>query len=94
MKLKWTRAAIADLVEIYEYIEKERPAAAKRVATEILEQVESLLKSPLRGRAGRIEGTRDLVIGRYPYSIPYRIHGDEVQLLRVLHNRRSWPKEA
>jgi len=94
MKLKWTRAAIADLAEIYAYIDKERPESAARVATEILEQAESLLANPLRGRSGRVDGTRELVLGRYPYTIPYRIHGEEIQLLRVLHERRQWPSEG
>lgn len=93
MKLRWTRAAIADLAEIYVYIAKERPTSALRVAAEIVEQVESLLANPHRGRAGRIGGTRELIIGRYPYVIPYRIHEEEIQLLRVLHERRSWPDE-
>jgi toxin ParE1/3/4 len=93
MKLCWTRAAIADLAAIQIYIAKERTASAKRVAAEILEQVESLVANPLRGRAGRMEGTRELVIGHYPYVVPYRLHGEEIQLLGVLHVRRSWPAE-
>ena len=93
MKLRWTRAAIEDLAEIYDYIAKERPASAFQVAAEIVEQVESLLANPHRGRAGRIGGTRELIIGRYPYAIPYRIHDEEIQLLRVLHERRNWPVE-
>jgi addiction module RelE/StbE family toxin len=93
MTLRWTRAAIADLAAIQDYIAKERPASARRVAAEILEQVESLVTNPLRGRVGRIEGTRELIIGRYPYMVPYRVHGKEIQLLGVLHERRNWPAE-
>lgn len=94
MKLRWTRAAITDLAEVYEYIEKERPTSALRVAMVILEQVESLQVNPLRGRAGRVDGTRELVIGQFPYVILYRVHGEEIQLLRVMHDRRSWPAES
>ena len=94
MRLRWTRAAITDLAEAYDYIEKDRPDSALRVATVILEQVESLQANPLRGRAGRVDGTRELVIGQYPYIIPYRIHGEEIQLLRVMHDRRNWPAES
>jgi toxin ParE1/3/4 len=93
MTLRWTRAAIGDLAEIQDHIARERPASAQRVAEEILDQVESLVANPLRGRAGRVAGTRELVIGRYPYRIPYRIQGDVIQLLRVLHDRRSWPAD-
>jgi len=94
MRLRWTKAAITDLADVYDYIEKERPASAHRVAMVILKQVESLQANPLRGRAGRVDGTRELVIGQYPYIIPYRIHGDEIHLLRVMHDRRNWPSES
>ena|ERR1700693_4585939 len=33
------------------------------------------------GRQGRIEGTRELVIGRTPYIVAYRITGNVVQIL-------------
>jgi len=94
MKLKWTRTAAADLAEIQDYIEKQRPASARRVALVILEQAESLLDNPRRGRSGQVEGIRELVIGKYPYFIVYRLHGDEIQLLRVMHDRRQWPSDS
>ena len=93
MKLAWTKSAVTDLAEIHDHIARERPAAAIRVAQEILAQVESLITHPQRGRVGRVAGTRELPIGRYPYFVPYRIHGSEIQLLRVLHDRRDWPDE-
>jgi toxin ParE1/3/4 len=93
MRLKWTKSAVSDLAEIYDYIERERPASAVQVAAEVLEQVESLISMPLRGRPGYIEGTRELIISRYPYKILYRVHDVEVQLLRVLHDHRAWPSE-
>jgi toxin ParE1/3/4 len=91
MRLVWTKAAIEDLSDICDYIMRDRPDAAKQVASKILQQVESLVDNPHIGRKGRIAGTRELVIGRYPYSIPYRVHEEEIQLLRVLHDRRNWP---
>jgi toxin ParE1/3/4 len=93
MKLVWTRSAIDDLDDLHEYIRKERPAAARRVAREILESVERLVAAPESGRKSRIHGVREVLVGKYPYVIPYRIHGDEIQLLRVLHTRQSFPDE-
>jgi plasmid stabilization system protein ParE len=45
------------------------------------------------GRPGRIEGTRELVISRTPYIAAYRIGGDTVRILRVLHGAQQWPGE-
>jgi plasmid stabilization system protein ParE len=45
------------------------------------------------GRPGRIEGTRELVISRTPYIAAYRIAGDNVRVLRVLHGAQQWPDD-
>jgi plasmid stabilization system protein ParE len=45
------------------------------------------------GRPGRIEGTRELVISRTPYIAAYRIVGNTVRILRVLHGAQQWPDE-
>ena len=41
---------------------------------------------------GRIVGTRELVIPSTPFIIPYRIEGELLELLAVLHGRQKWPK--
>jgi plasmid stabilization system protein ParE len=48
---------------------------------------------PQMGRSGRIEGTRELVISGTPYIAAYRIDGDAVRILRVLHGAQQWPDE-
>ena len=40
---------------------------------------------------GRIAGTRELVISRFPYLIPYRVRGGSAEILRVFHTARQWP---
>ena len=45
------------------------------------------------GRVGRVEGTRELVVAGTAYLIPYRIKGDDVQLLRVFHEAQKWPNK-
>ncbi len=52
-----------------------------------------MLQHPEMGRHGRIEGTRELVISRTPYIAAYRITGDTVRILRVLHGAQLWPDE-
>ncbi len=41
----------------------------------------------------RIEWTRELVIRKTPYIAAYRIEGDTIRILRVLHGAQQWPDE-
>lgn len=94
MRLRWTRLAEADLESIAHYIGQDSPAAAVRVVLELIEQAETLLpRHPAIGRAGRVLGTRELVIGQLPYIIAYRVRDKDVEILRVLHTSRAWPEQ-
>jgi toxin ParE1/3/4 len=66
--------------------------AAREVVLRILHVVEQLLpNNPHMGRPGRVPGTRELVIPNTPYIVPYRVRGDELQIMRVYHSARRWP---
>lgn len=91
MILRYTRLALADLDRAREYIALDDPRAAEAVAARIRDAVEGLRLFPERGRAGRVPGTRELVVPRTPFVVPYRIVGSEIQVLAVLHGKRSWP---
>jgi toxin ParE1/3/4 len=52
---------------------------------------ESLVEMPHRGRPGRWQGTRELIIPSTPYLIPYRVRGEVIEILRVFHGARQWP---
>ena len=94
MRLRWTKRAERDLDEIASYIGQDSPAAAARVVLELIDRVEAnLTKRPAAGRAGRVLGTRELVIGELPYVVPYRVRENDIEILRVLHTSRRWPYE-
>ena len=44
-----------------------------------------------RGRIGRWEGTRELIISRTPYIVSYRVTDGVVEILRVFHGAQEWP---
>ncbi len=94
VKLTWTRIGAADLRAAWEYIAEENPAAAERVLEKILRGVEALERHPKLGRAGRVEGTRELMIPGTPFVVAYclRNEKEEVQILAVLHGARKWPE--
>jgi len=93
MRLRWSENAIDDLAALRSYIEKDKPKAAKNVVKRILEAVELLPEQTEIGRPGRISGTRELVVIGTPYVVPYRISGEDIQLLRVFHGAMKWPEK-
>jgi toxin ParE1/3/4 len=69
VRLRWTRPALAHIAEISAYIRRDSPVAARRVVEQIRRDAEHLRHHPLFGRTGRIDGTRELVVSRFPYII-------------------------
>src|ERR1035438_1555641 len=93
MRLEWSRLAQADRDAIFDYLEAESPLAAITVDDRVKLQVEALTQFPERGRSGRVEETRELVILRTPYIAAYRIIAGAVRILRVLHGAQQWPED-
>ncbi len=93
MIVRYTRQAVADLDHAREYIALDNPGAAATIAARIREAVDGLRQFPERGRQGRVAGTRELVVPRTPFVVPYRIVGREIHILAVLHGKRDWPPE-
>jgi len=93
VKLEWSLFAIEDRNNIFDYVEQDNPYAAVIIDKRIDEQTRALLQFPECGRPGRVEGTRELVIPRTSYIVAYRVVGDAVRILRVLHGAQLWPEE-
>ena len=89
----WSPEAVDDLAALRAFIELDDPAAARRVALHIVQNVETLLPAnPKMGRPGRVPGTRELVIPNTPFIVPYRVIDNTIQILRVYHGARRWPR--
>jgi len=71
MKICWAPEAAADFAGIVEYIHKQNPSAAHRVAHSVYESVASLESFPNRGRCGRVKGTRELALAPLPFIVVY-----------------------
>lgn len=92
MIIKWLKTALKNLDNEAEYIALENPQAAKSIVKKIILTVNILRENPALGKAGRIVGTRELVIANTPYLIPYRIKNNTIEILRVFHCSRKPPK--
>ena len=88
MQLKWLRTALRNLDDEATYIAQDNPHAAQQVVDRVLTAVAQLADQPALGRPGRVPGTRELVVAKTRYIVPYRVRGNVVQVLRVFHTSR------
>jgi len=91
VRIRWLRRAVRDLDAAEKFIAQDNSEAAAKVALTIVKAVSQLKDQPGTGRAGRVPGTRELVIAETPYIVPYRVKNDVVEILRVYHSARKWP---
>jgi toxin ParE1/3/4 len=87
MALKWTRTALGSVDEIAGYIAADSPTRATSFVKELEAAVLRLQTHPGMGRAGRVPGTRELVLHKNCIAI-YRVRGDDVEILRLHHVAR------
>ncbi len=75
---------------IVQYIKNDNPQSAKEFYQETIRKVEVLESFPMIGRAGIVPETRELVIHEN-YIVYYRVAGEVVEVLRVLHVKKKYP---
>lgn len=91
MRLRWLRAALRNLDDEATTIAADDAAAARRVVKRVLDAVAQLPEQPGLGRPGRVPGTRELVVLKTRYIVPYRVRGQVIEILRVFHTSRRLP---
>jgi toxin ParE1/3/4 len=92
MNIGWSREGLDELASLRAYLAEDDPAAARRIVLHIIQSVErSLPDNAQIGRAGRVPGSRELVIARTPHIVPYRFQRATIQILRVYRGARRWP---
>jgi addiction module RelE/StbE family toxin len=89
IRVSWSPTALDDVDAIAEYIHRDSPAYASAVVSKLLEAARNLATSP---NAGRIvpefddETIRERFV--YSYRLIYRIQGNDVLVVAVVHGRR------
>lgn len=92
MKVVITDRARARLHGIQAYIAKQHARAAVRVVDRIIYAAAMLEDHPLLGAIRRGGPTRALVVPGQPYRIHYRIAGDAVEIITILHTSQRPPR--
>ena len=90
MKLVWLESALEDQDAMLEYIASRNEAAAGRMLATIEAFDERLPDHPHMCRPGRVAGTREAVV--HPnYILVYRVTGEAVEIVRLVHSRQQYP---
>lgn len=90
MGIRWTEKASADALGIFDYIADQSGAYAESVYERILQRPGQLVAHPRSGAVvpefGR-DDIRELFV--YSFRLIYRIAGDEIRILTVIHGSRK-----
>ncbi len=89
-EVKWSPQAVEDFEGILEYIGKDSPLYAASFAEKILFAIESLSSNPERGRI--VPEKKDPMIREIflkKYRIIFRITGNIVEIITIIHGSRS-----
>ena len=92
MEVRWSLPAAEDLERICEWIARDNPEAARRVARTIYDGCGSLKQFPYLGRASRrLAGRRELTFPPLPYIVVYQVTPKTVEISRIFHAAQDWP---
>ena len=90
----WLNEALADLEDLREFYTVDVGIEFGFEAhDEVLDKIASLSFMPMRTRIGRIKGTREYVLDRFPYIAIIRVLEDCVEILGLIHTSRSYPTQ-
>ncbi|WP_370655060.1 type II toxin-antitoxin system RelE/ParE family toxin [Hydrogenophaga sp.] len=81
------RTALRSVDEIAAYIALDNPTRATSFVAELRQSTDRLACFPGIDRAGRVPGTRELVIHKNYLAI-YRVRHEDVEILRIHHVAR------
>src|SRR5206468_504942 len=96
MKLFWTEPAIQDLRDLRDYIAADSDVHAADFIASIIRRAERLTTFPMIGRIvpeAQRENIREILFRSY--RIIYRIAGERVEVIAVIHGGRDlWGQET
>lgn len=94
MRVRWTRGARIQLLEIFTWVARERPMTARRLMTRLRKAAAELGDQPLRGRM--VPEFNDPAVRERlaaPYRIIYTVRSETVFILAVYHGHRLLPEK-
>jgi toxin ParE1/3/4 len=91
--IEWTEQATRQLDQTHDYVAlSNSEEVADRIVQQVVSSVQQLATFPMSGRAGRVPGTRELVIPNTPFIAAYTIEKARIVILAVYHGAQRWPE--
>lgn len=93
-RLVWLEFAILDLAEINAYYsDKVSPETAAKIVKRIHSSATILMGQPYLGIATMDEDIFEWYVPDLPYTLPYIVNGDDIEILRVFHQSQNKPSK-
>ena len=89
MRLRYTRAALADLDSILDYVARRSPQGAASIRSRINAIVDLLVSQPQSGVQTENPKLRRATCSPYPYLVFYEIRKDEIIIHAIRHSARD-----
>jgi plasmid stabilization system protein ParE len=92
-RVVWTPGAQAALKEAIEYVAADSPGNARELLARLLDTAASLTELGERGRRVSEHDSpfvREMLVR--PYRLIYRVRDDTIEIIAVLHQRRSFER--
>lgn len=88
--VKWSKTSRDAIKDIHDFIARDSKHYAKIVTRKIADYVNELVEFPKKGRIvpeRNDENLREIII--YSYRVIYRIMGEDIFVINVLHGRQN-----
>ncbi len=92
MRVRYRARALADLDDIFRYLDQRSPTGARNVLRAIREAINDVSEYPLASPPTSDPDIRVKILGRYRYKIFYcAVSTDFIEIIHVRHGaRRPW----
>ena len=95
MNVVYRQRALADIDDIFQYLQERNPAGARNVMRAIHDGIRIIGRLPYASRRTSNPEIRVRIVPRYRYKIFYRIiDADTIRIIHIRHaSRRPWTPE-
>lgn len=94
MSVAWAETAADQLRAVRDYLSRSSPAYAQALVNRIIARTEALDGQPRFGAEVPEYGDESIrEVFEHPYRIIYRVTGDDVQVVAVIHSARRLPPD-